>query len=87
MLKLTRGELLDQFPQSRELLEHRLKQDYVDGIIVFEREGKRMALVYGAPYSVKSWKDAEGREIEINYQRHQAVAYYQKPTDAAIAAE
>lgn len=92
MKKITRAELLALFGKSSVYIEKRLAQDYVDGVLVFEREdGYKTACVFGAPYTIKRWQDAEGVDYHLGYGAPQkAIAYYEKPHDreeAPVAAE
>jgi len=83
MKKITRAELLALFGKSSVYIEERLGQDYVDGVLVFERQdGYKHACVFGAPYTIKRWQDAEGKPFHVGYGKPQtAIAYYEKPHD------
>lgn len=85
MDKISRTELFALFPKVRAAMQHRLDQDYVDGMVVFERvstPGHKTVCVYGSPYTIKNWQDAEGCSMFVGTPREMvAVAYYEKPHD------
>lgn len=91
MKTISKDELFALFDKKvRDEISQRLKQTYVDGIVVFENinlssphVGHRTACVYGAPYTLKSADDAKTAHLhDLPSLRQHAVAIYTKPEAA-----
>lgn len=81
MKKITCSELMALFPKVQRYIEQRLAQEDVEGMLVFEYDdGRKTACVFGAPYTIKRWQDAEEKCYHLGYGAPQtAIAYYEKP--------